>query len=131
MVDELGKLAIGADLAPRQVGHDLLVGHGQGHVAAGAVFPMHHLRVGRVPAAGLLPQVGRVNDRHGDLLAANGVHLLADDPLDLVHAAPGQRQVGVDACAQRLDEAGAQQQLVADQLRVGRRVAQGLEESTG
>jgi hypothetical protein len=78
-----------------------------------------------------LPQIGRVNHRHGDLLAADGVHLLADDGLDLVHAAAGQRQVGVDARAQRLDEAGAQQQLVAGQLGIGRRVAKSLEKSVG
>jgi hypothetical protein len=131
VVDQLRQLTPGADLAAGQVGHHLLVGHGQGHVAAGAVAPVDQLRVGRVPAAGLLPQIGRVNHRHSDLLAADGVHLLANNGLDLVHAAAGQRQVGVDAGAQRLDEAGAQQQLVAGQLGVGRRVTEGLEKSVG
>ncbi len=123
VIDKLGKLAIGADLPTRQVSHHLFVGHSQRHVSPGAVLPVYQLRVGRVPAAGLLPQVARLRDRHGDLLPTDRVHLLANDGLDLVQAAARQRQIGIDARAQRLDKAGARQQLVAGQLCIGWRVA--------
>ena len=131
VVDKLRKLAVGADLAARQVSHHLLVGHGQGHVAAGAVLPMDQFRVSGVPAAGLLPQIARLRDRHGDFLPADRVHLLADDGLDLVQTAARQRQIRIDARAEGLNEAGARKQLVAGQLRISRRVAQSLEECFG
>ena len=50
---------------------DLLVGHGQDHVAAVAVLEPRHLGADRVVAAARSPDVGRVDDRHLHLLAAD------------------------------------------------------------
>ena len=62
------------------------------------------------------------------LLAARGVHLLADDLLDLAHGSPAQRQVAIDAGSELLDEPGAQQKLMAGRLRLGRSLAERLRE---
>jgi hypothetical protein len=74
------------DFFARQVGDHLFVGHAQHHIAAGTVLKTAHLRIDLVPAPGLLPQLSRVNHRHGDLLPADGFHLFADDIFDAVIA---------------------------------------------
>ena len=53
------------------------------------------------------------------LLRADRVHLLAHDLLDLVQAAPPERQEAVDARGVLADDAGAQQQPVAGELGLG------------
>ena len=90
MVDQLRQLAIGPDLPANQVAHDLFVSHGEHHVAAGTVLKAAHFVAHLVPAPRLLPDVGRVHDRHGDLLPADRVHLPADDLLHLVQRTSGQ-----------------------------------------
>ena len=92
------------------------------------VLEAAHLGADLVPAPGLLPQVGRVDDRHRDLLPADRVHLVAQDGFDLLHRAFGEMQVGEDARPERTDEPGAHQQAVADHLGFRRGVAQGLAE---
>ncbi len=124
----VGQLAVAADEALGHVGHDLLVGHGQEHVAAGAILEARHVGADGLPAAGLLPQFGRVDDGQGDFLAADGVHLLAEDVLDLVLDAQGEGQEIEDAGGDLVDHAGAQQELMADDVGVGGHLAQGLEE---
>ena len=53
--------------------------------------------------------------------AADRVHLLADDLLDLPVDAPAERQERPQAGADLADEAAAHEQLVADRLGVRRR----------
>ena len=76
---------------------DLLVGHREDHVAAVAVLEPGQLRADRVVAAARPPDVGRVDDRHLHLLAADPVHLLADDLLDPLVDPVAERQQRVDA----------------------------------
>ena len=49
-----------------------------------------------VVAAALPPEVGRMDDRHLHLLAADRVHLLADDLLDPLVDPEAERQQRVD-----------------------------------
>ena len=63
-----------------------------------------------------------------ELLAADRVHLLADDRLDLRERALREREVVVDAGAELADEAGADEELVARDLRVGGGFLQGGDE---
>src|SRR5579884_549600 len=72
-----------------------------------------HLRASR-----LVQQLFRNQDRHVQLLAAESIGLLAHDLGDLLVDAPAQRQIGVDSRRQVADEAAAQQQLMAGQLRI-------------
>ena len=66
--------------------------------------------------------------REVDLLAAGGVHLLADDRLDLRQDTQPQRQPGVDPGGGAPDVSGAHQPLVARDLGVGRVLSQGPDE---
>ena len=120
VVPHLRQLLVAVDLARGEPGDDLFVGHGEDHVGALAVLEAEHLAADGVEAAALLPDLCRLQDRHEHLLAADRVHLLADDLLDLLHHAPAGRQVHVDAGGELAHEAGADHQLVADGLRAGR-----------
>jgi len=124
VVDDLRHLAVGVDLGAGEVGDDLFVGHREHHVTVGAILEARHFGADLVIAASFLPDIGRVDDRHHHFLAADGVHLLADDPFDLAHDPPTEREEAEDAGAERPDHAGAQHQLVADDLDIARRVTQ-------
>ena len=69
--------------------------------------------------------------REVHLLRTGGVHLLADDGLDLGEHAQAERQPGVDAGRRAADVAGAHEQPVARDLGVGRVLAQRAEEERG
>ncbi|MNS74565.1 hypothetical protein D3C72_1080460 [compost metagenome] len=114
------QLAVGAHRAAHDVGDDLLVRGAEHLVAVVAVLEAHQLFAVLLPAAGLHPQLGRDHDRHVQLLGAGGVHLLADDRLDLLDHPEHQGQQAVDAGAEAADVARAGEQLVRDDLGVGR-----------
>ena len=82
-------------------------------LAVVAVGEAHHLGTVVVPAARLVPELGRLQDGHEDFLGALGVHLLADDLLDLVEHAHAEGQKRVGARAVLADHAGAEQEPVA------------------
>jgi hypothetical protein len=131
VVDQRGQLAVRLDLVAHQVGDDLFVGHRQHHVVVVLVLEATHLRADLVPAPGLFPQVSRMDHRHGDFLPADGVDLLTHDVLDFGHGAARQRQVAEDAGAQLADESGPQQELVAGDFAISRRLAPGSAEEAG
>ena len=120
VVPHLRQLLVAVDLPRGEPGDDLFVGHGERHVGVLAVLEAEHLAADGVPAAALLPDLRRLQHRHEHLLAADGVHLLADDLLDLLHHAPAGRQVHVDAGGELAHEAGAYHELVAHGLGAGR-----------
>lgn len=66
----------------------------------------------RPRAAGLFPELNRVEFRQADFLGADPVHFVADDALDLPQHAPAKRGECIKAGSQRSDQAGAEQQLV-------------------
>ena len=107
-------------------GHRLLVRHRQDEPPARAVLEVEDL--GDLVAPGRLPELDRRQQRHQHLLAADRVHLLADDLLDLAMHTPAERQERPEARAHLTDEAAAHEQLVARRLRIGRILAQGRQE---
>ena len=122
------QLAIRLDDVGEQAGHHLLVGHRDDHLAAGAVLEPGQLRADGVVASRRLPHVGRVDDRHRHLLAADAVHLLADDLLDSLRHPEPQREQRVQPRAELAQVAGADEQAVGRHLGVGRVVAERGEE---
>ena len=62
--------------------------------------------------AGLLPELRRRDHGHEHLLAADRVHLLADDPDDLLVHAPAGRQEGPQPGADLADQPGPDEELV-------------------
>jgi hypothetical protein len=131
LVEHHRQLAVAADELGRQLRHDLLMGHAQAHVATVAVLEARHVAADLVPAAAALPDLGGVHHGQGDFLAADRVHLLADDVLDLVFDALRQRQDVEDAGGDLVDHAGAQHQLVADGVGVGGHFTERLEKHSG
>ena len=83
LVHQRRQLAVGVDLAGGVKGDHLLVGHRQHQVALAAVAQPHQGGIDLVPAPGGLPQLGRMDHRQQQLLAADPAHLLVQDLLDL------------------------------------------------
>ena len=125
LVPDLRKLLVTAQLAARDRGHHFFVRHAQAQIALEAVLQPEHVVAHDVPAAGLLPQFGRVQRRQENLLGADAVHLLAHDLLDLQQRALRQEQVTVDSRRKLADVSGAQQQFVAGDLGFRRVFAKG------
>jgi hypothetical protein len=128
VIDLLRELPPRPDDVREQQADDLLVGHGQDHVASVAVLEPGQLGPDRVVAATRPPDVGRMDDRHLDLLAADRVLLLPDDLLDAVVDALAERQQGVDPGTELADVAGADEQSMRRHLDVGGIIAERGEE---
>ena len=116
MVEGAGQFAVAFDLAGEERGDHLLVGRAIQHFAIVAVLDAQHFRAVGVVAARLAPQFGRLQRRHQHLDRASLVLLLADDLLDLLENAVAERQPGINPGRGLTDQAGAEHQLVADDL---------------
>ena len=125
VVPGLRQLLVALDLA-RVERERLLVRQRQDVVAPGAVVELEELR-DRIPP-GRLPELRRGEHWREPLLRADRVHLLADDVLDLAVDAPAERRKRPEPRGDLSDEPGTHEQLVADRLGLGRRVAQGRQE---
>ncbi len=119
LVQRQRQLLVGAQLVAHEGGDELLVGGPEAELAVVTVDEAHELGAVVVPAAALVPQLAGLQRRHHDLLRADAVHLLAHDVLHLGQHALAQRQEGVHARCRLADEARAQKQPVAGDLRVG------------
>ncbi len=97
LVPDLGELLVAAQLAARDGGHDLFVGHGEAEVAAEAILEAEEVVAHDVPAAGFLPDFGRIQRGQVHFLPADGVHLLAHNLLDFEEGALCQKEIAVDA----------------------------------
>src|SRR3954469_11460212 len=110
---------VALQLAPRKIGNDLLRRGLHDEIALVPILEAQELRPVRLPAARLLPELTGLHDGHDELEGAGAIHLLAHDPLHLAHDAQAERQPRIDARRQAPDEAGAQHQPMADDLRLG------------
>ncbi len=99
--------------------------HPEAQLSRFAVVQSEQLITHDLPAPALLPHLGRVQDGEEELLAADGVHLFADDLRDLTGDPQAQGQQGVGAGHQLANEARPNQQPVADGFRVGGILPQG------
>ncbi len=126
--DQLGQLAVGADLARGEARHHLLVGHGEHHLPVAPVPQPGQLGADLLVPPTLLPQLGRVHDRERDLHAADGGELLAQYLLYVHHRPPAEGQVGEHTLAELAHVAGAEQELVTRRLDPGGRLPQRLTE---
>ena len=122
------ELPVALDDVAQEEGDDLLVGHGQDHVPVAAVLEPHELRPDLVVATAVLPHLGGVDDGHLELLAADRVHLLADDLLDSLGHPEPEREQRIDPGSELAHVPGAQQQAMGRHLRLGRVVAERGEE---
>ena len=121
------QLAVALELAARDVGDHFLVGRAVAVHAVVAVLDAQQLGPVLFPAARFLPQLGWLHGRHQHLERARPVHFLAHDLLDLAQHPQADGQPREQAAGQAPDQAGAQHELVADHLGIGRNVAQGID----
>ena len=128
LVDRERQVLVGAVEVLDREGEHLLVGRAEQVVGALAVLEAEDVVAVLGPAAGRLE--GLLGQQRGEeqLLGADGVHLLADDPLDVAQHAQAEGQPRVDAGADAADVAGADEQAVARDLCVRRVLAKGSQE---
>ncbi len=69
LVPDLGELLVAAELVAGDGGHDLFVGHGEAELGAFAVLEAEHVVAHDGPAAGLFPDLARVEGGEEELLA--------------------------------------------------------------
>ena len=103
-----GQLLIGTQLVLHQVGDGLLMCGSKNKLSVVAVLHAHELGAVGVPATALMPQAAIDHHGHKELLCPGGVHLVADDVLDLLERAPSQRQIAIQAGGLLADHTGAQ-----------------------
>ena len=128
VVPELRQIAVALELA--RVERDrLFVGQRQDEVSTGPILHTEDLR--NRQAARCLPELGGSEDGHQHLLAADRVHLLADDLLDLPVDAPAERRERPEARRDLADEASADEQLVAHRFGIARILPEGRDEELG
>jgi hypothetical protein len=123
VVEDLRQLAVGADLTRDVEGDVLLVRHREHQLGPLAVLELEQLL--DLVATRLAPELGGLHDRHQHLLAADRVHLLADDPLDLAMGPPAGGKKGPEARRDLADQPRPHHQLVRVRLRVGRSLLEG------
>ncbi len=136
LVTELGldlvevdrQLLVAVQLVAAQVGDHFLVGRAHAELAVVAILQAQQLGPVLDPAAGFLPELGRLDGRHQHFQRAGLVHLVAHDRLGLAQHPQAHRQPGVQAGSELADHPGAQHQLVADDNRIGGRFFQGREQ---
>jgi hypothetical protein len=110
LIDVDRQVTVGGELLLDQRGHDLLLGGTEQELAPVPVLEAEHQVAVRVPTAREPPGLDGKDDRHPELLGAGRVHLLANDPLDLLHRAEPQGHRGVDPRRDLPDEGRPQQQ---------------------
>ena len=117
-----------------QVGDDLFVRRAQGHLdlavlAANGELDQHVAERGH--AARLFPKRDGRQRRHQQFDRAGLVHGLADDRFGLAKGSQSQRQIGVGACHDLIDQACAQHQDVAGDFRPFGRFLHGRDQGLG
>jgi hypothetical protein len=115
LIPDLGQVPVRADLARGQPRHHLLVSHAETQLTPVAVLELEHLG-DPVPPARLLPDLGRMDHRHRDLLAPDRVHLVTDDRVDLVEDAVTEGEPDEHAGSELAYEARAQHERVTQCL---------------
>ena len=125
LVEVLGQLFVAAQFLPCNVCHHFFAGGLHHEVAAMAVADAQQLRPHLFKAPGFLPQLGRLNHRHGALHSPGPVHFLAHDGFHLADDPQPHGHVVIDARAQLLDQPRTHHEFVADHFGVCRSFLEG------
>ena len=76
------QLFVAVDFFAHDVGDDFLAGRAHAEIAVMTVFQAQQFFTVKFPAAGFLPQLGRLHHRHQQLHAACARHFFAHDVFD-------------------------------------------------
>ena len=110
VVEHHRQVPVGAKEVLGNVGHGFFVGHGQDEFTVFSVLEADQLRPDIVIAFGLLPELRRVEDRHGDLDPGNAVQFFPNDIFDFFRDAMSQRQQGINPRRNRIDIAASEEE---------------------
>ena len=119
------QLLVRPDQVADEVGTNFLVGRPEGEVLLRACRELHEQFAERLIPPRLFPEFHRLERGHEQLERPGGVHLLSDDPDDLVQDPEAEREVGVRPSAKLPDHPRPEQELVARRDGVGRGFLQG------
>ncbi len=129
---EVGRqLFVALYFAAYEIGDHLFVGGTETELPIVPVGEPQQFRSVLLPAAGLLPQLCRLDGGHQQLLRASPIHLLPHDVFHLAQHPQPEGQPGIEPRGEATDHAGAQHQLVADHFGIGRGFPQGGEKQSG
>ena len=131
MIEQFGHVLVGAAITAENIRDHFLIGRPVEHVALLAVGDAQHLLAVIIIATAFAPQIGRLQGRHQHFHRTGAILFLAHDLLDLLQDFPAQRQPGVDPGALLADHAGAQHQLMRDNLGIRRGFFQDGQEKSG
>ena len=119
------QLFVAVDFFAHDVGDDFLAGRAHAEIAVVAVFQAQQFFTVKFPAAGFLPQLGRLHHRHQQLHAARARHFFAHDVFDFAQHAQPHRHPSIKAGRVGFNQTGANHQLVAGKRGFGRGFFQG------
>ena len=91
------QLSVGVDVCPHDVCEYLLMRRSEAELTSVSVLYSPELRSVRVPSAGFLPELRRLDSRHMYLLSSCSVHLFSDYSFDLSQRPPSERHEAVNA----------------------------------
>ena len=118
LVDGERQVPVRLDVRPGDGRHDLLVRRREHHAALAPVGEAEEVVAERGGAARLLPRFDGLERGHEHFLPSGCVHLLPDDPFDLLDGTQRQRQVRVHPCGGLQHHARAEHEPVAHRLRL-------------
>ena len=119
LVKVFGQLLVALDFLAGDVGHHLFAGGLHYVVAVVAVFDAKQLGAHLVKAAGLLPQLRRLDNGHRQFDGASPVHFFTNDGFHLADHPQAHRHVVVNASTQLFDHARTHHELVAHHFGIG------------
>ena len=114
LVEVHRELTPGLDFLTSDVGHDFFAGRLKNKVSVVSIFKAKQFRAVLLPAAGFLPKLSRLDDRHQKFDGAGTVHFLSDNTFNLLQRAKAHRHVVIDAGCKLTDHACAKHQLLAN-----------------
>ena len=131
VIEVARQVAIRPHPVAEELRDQLLVGRPIEHLAVVPVVEAQHLRAVGIVALAFPPDVGGLNSGHQHFHGARAVLLLAHDLLDFLQDAEAQGKPRIDAGARLAHHAAAQHQLMGNDLRLFRRLAQDGQEKSG
>ena len=114
LVEVHRELAPGLDFLTSNVGHDFFASRLKNKVSVVSIFKAKELGSVFLPAAGFLPKLSRLNDRHQKFDGAGTVHFFSNNTFNLLQRTKAHRHVVIDAGCKLTDHACAKHQLLAN-----------------
>ena len=114
LVEVHRELTPGLDFLTSDIGHDFFAGRLENKVSVVSIFKAKQFSAVLLPAAGFLPKLSRLNDRHQKFNGASTVHFFSNNTFNLLQRTKAHRHVVIDAGCKLTDHACAKHQLLAN-----------------